>query len=79
MLNCSYPLPQTCCTAFLPIRMGFARGFRQRPRSLVQFPRPSDVSTTAQGYRFMEVLIDTETLPISAAEAKLSGFKVHKN
>jgi len=27
----------------------------------------------------MEVLIDTETLPISAAEAKLSGFKVHKN
>jgi hypothetical protein len=33
----------------------------------------------AQGYRFMEVLIDAETGPASLAGSELSVFKVHKN
>jgi hypothetical protein len=57
----------------------FCVDFRQEPHFPTLFLNPPDVSTTAQGYRFMEVLIDTETGPASREGGALSGFKVHKN
>ncbi|CVI61252.1 hypothetical protein AGR9A_Cc70164 [Agrobacterium salinitolerans str. Hayward 0363] len=77
MLNCSYPLPQTCCAAFRPPG-GFCRVSGESPFHHA-FPQADRCSTTARGYRFMEVLIDTETDSVSGEDGELSGFKVHEN
>ncbi|MNS45914.1 hypothetical protein D3C72_783940 [compost metagenome] len=55
------------------------RRFSARACFPIPFPQPGRCSTTAQGYRFMEVLIDAETGSVSCVGGKLSGFKVHKN